>query len=440
MLKLKDFFELKHNNKILTEAIQFDHGNNYGQVVIMAGGPASGKGFVKDYILDVANYKTRDVDELKKKHLNLLKSKYKQNKEFTEEELKILKPLLEKHNLDVKSYLGDSEQLSLLHEFVKKRINIKLNLTHEIPIFHEKLIDWLESYSQSTPSLKLIDNFQKWFIEYLKSVSNRSIKSLTLDKNLNRLINTNYKFFEIVNDINDPKIQFRLKKFIDSAMNTFQKILSNEDDFPKDIDQLLKSLDNNKNNELPNLLFDITFKDTWYLESIIPKLFEVGYKPENINLVWVLVDLNEAKNRNEKRDRVVSLRIVNEIHAHVIKNILTIIKSKDFIPDIINGDIYIIDNKTLNDLDDIGNDRTKSYSQNIKYESKDKKISFILGNVNTYKIKSSGNPKIKISELKDSLKTINNNIKLLKENPSLNRVNKKSERLVKLLNREIYND
>lgn len=137
-VKTKGFFELKHNNKILTEAIQFDHGNNYGQVVIMAGGPASGKGFVKDYILDVANYKTRDVDELKKKHLNLLKSKYKQNKEFTEEELKILKPLLEKHNLDVKSYLGDSEQLSLLHEFVKKRINIKLNLTHEIRFFMKK--------------------------------------------------------------------------------------------------------------------------------------------------------------------------------------------------------------------------------------------------------------------------------------------------------------
>ena len=440
MLKLKEFLELKNNNQLLTEAIQFDHGNNYGQIVIMAGGPASGKGFVKDYILDVANYKTRDVDELKKKHLNLLKSKHKQNKEFTEEELKILTPLLEKHNLDIKSYLGDSEQLSLLHEFVKTRINIKLNLTHEIPIFHEKIMDWLETYSNLSPPLKLIDDFKKWFIDYIKTISNRSIKSLTLDSNLNLLINTNYKFFEIVNDINDPKIQFRLKKFIDSAMNTFQKILSNEDDFPKDIDQLLKSLDNNKNNELPNLLFDITFKDTWYLESIIPKLFEVGYKPENINLVWVLVDLNEAKNRNEKRDRVVSLRIVNEIHAHVIKNILTIIKSKDFIPDIINGDIYIIDNKTLNDLDDIGNDRTKSYSQNIKYESKDKKISFILGNVNTYKIKSSGNPKIKISELKDSLKTINNNIKLLKENPSLNRVNKKSERLVKLLNREIYND
>ena len=440
MLKLKDFFELKSNKQILTEAIQFDHGNNYGQVVIMAGGPASGKGFVKDYILDVANYKTRDVDELKKKHLNLLKSKYKQNKEFTEEELKILKPLLEKHNLDVKSYLGDSEQLSLLHEFVKKRINIKLNLTHEIPIFHEKIMDWLETYSQLSPPLKLIDDFKKWFVDYVRTISNRSIKSLTSDSNLNTLINKNYKFFEIVNDINDPKIQFRLKKFIDSAIDTFKQILNNEDDFPKDIDQLLKSLDNNKETELPNLLFDITFKDTWYLDSIIPKLFEIGYKPENINLVWVLVDLNEAKNRNANRDRVVSTRIINEIHAHVIKNILTVLKSKDYIPDVINGDIYVIDNKTLNDLDDISENRKKSYSQNIQYKTKDNKISFILSDVNTYKIKTAGNPKIKLGDLKDSLKTIDNNIKLLKDNPLLDRVNKKSERLVKLLNREIYHD
>ena len=37
-----------------------------------------------------------------------------------------------------------------------------------------------------------------------------------------------------------------MKKFIDSAIDTFKQILNNEDDFPKDIDQLLKSLDNNK--------------------------------------------------------------------------------------------------------------------------------------------------------------------------------------------------
>ena len=99
-----------------------------------------------------------------------------------------------------------------------------------------------------------------------------------------------------------------------------------------------------------------------YLDSIIPKLFEIGLN-QKILISLVLVDLNEAKNRNANRDQVVSTRIVNEIHAHVIKNILTVLKSKDYIPDVINGDIYIIDNKTLNDLDDISENRKKSYSQ-----------------------------------------------------------------------------
>lgn len=62
--------------KYITEkqVINFGSANsNYGQCIIFAGGPGSGKGFVKDSKV-LANFKTIDVDELKKMYIKLQKA------------------------------------------------------------------------------------------------------------------------------------------------------------------------------------------------------------------------------------------------------------------------------------------------------------------------------------------------------------------------------
>lgn len=69
----------KHNMKTLLEyileaqSITFDGKNSrtYGQCIILAGGPGSGKGFIQNKIL--SNFKVYDVDELKKQYLALVK-------------------------------------------------------------------------------------------------------------------------------------------------------------------------------------------------------------------------------------------------------------------------------------------------------------------------------------------------------------------------------
>ena len=54
--------EQKLDEKLIT----FSNRAAYGQVVFMAGGAGSGKGFAKDNFIDAAGFKVRDVDEMKK--------------------------------------------------------------------------------------------------------------------------------------------------------------------------------------------------------------------------------------------------------------------------------------------------------------------------------------------------------------------------------------
>ena len=51
--------------------IMFNQGKNYGQVVFMAGGAGSGKGFAQSKFMEKNKFKVRDVDEWKKAFLKI---------------------------------------------------------------------------------------------------------------------------------------------------------------------------------------------------------------------------------------------------------------------------------------------------------------------------------------------------------------------------------
>ena len=53
--------------------IMFNQGKNYGQVVFMAGGAGSGKGFAQSNFMEKNKFKVRDVDEWKKAFMKLSK-------------------------------------------------------------------------------------------------------------------------------------------------------------------------------------------------------------------------------------------------------------------------------------------------------------------------------------------------------------------------------
>ena len=74
--------------------------SNYGQCIILAGGPGSGKGYVKEHRI-LADFKSVDVDELKKMYIKLQKAgKIKDDEQYD---------------------LGNEEDVSKLHMKVKER-------------------------------------------------------------------------------------------------------------------------------------------------------------------------------------------------------------------------------------------------------------------------------------------------------------------------------
>ena len=106
-------------------------------------------------------------------------------------------------------------------------------------------------------------------------------------------------------------------------------------------DKSLKLLlqDLNKNH-LPNILFDITLKETEDITEVIPKLTDVGYEARNIHLVWVLANYHVAVKANAERERVVPDDILLQTHEGAANTMYGLIKSKG-VPNL-GGGVHVI--------------------------------------------------------------------------------------------------
>ena len=176
----------------------------FGHVVILAGGAASGKGFIKDKLMGIEG-KTLDVDELKR--LVLLSTKIK-------EKIKKIYGV----NID-DFYLRNPEHVGKLHELVKG-----LNLANKK---EEKL------------------------------------------------------FTAIASGAPDRK---------------------------------------------PNVIFDVTLSDFDKFNYITQEVAKIGYKKENIHIVWVINDMEVAIEQNHERERIVAEDVLISTHegaARTLKEIIT---------------------------------------------------------------------------------------------------------------------
>lgn len=207
--------------------IQFQQGKKYGQIVFLAGGAASGKGFALENFMQPERFKVRDVDEWKKALMKLdgiakdVDTKYKQK------------------GIDTKKKFG-------IHAS-------ELNLKNEEDVF--RLHDMVQQLGWKEKTLELL----------LGGATNKD--------------------------------------------------------------------------RLPNILFDITLKNSKQL-GIIPRLVEMGYKSENIHLVWVLANFTLAMERNATRPRKVPEFKVIETHTGAARTMMGIIKGA--IPRQLNGRVTVV--------------------------------------------------------------------------------------------------
>ena len=122
----------------------------------------------------------------------------------------------------------------------------------------------------------------------------------------------------------------------------------------KSLDLLLRDV-NVRN--APNVIFDITMKDTSNIDAVIPKLLEVGYDPKNIHLTWVLTNYAIAIKNNQKRERVVADDIMLLSHEGAATSMYEVIKGK--IPKGLDGGVRVILNNRNNTIPYVDPDTSK---------------------------------------------------------------------------------
>ena len=208
--------------------IMYNQGKRYGQIVFLAGGAGSGKGFAIKNFMEKEKFKIRDVDEWKKAFMKLADTKNK----FPE-----IKGL----------NLKNSKDVIKLHNFVK----------------------------------------------------NKGIKEKSLDL--------------LLRDVNAR--------------------------------------------HAPNVIFDITMKDTSNIDAVIPKLLEVGYNPKNIHLTWVLTNYAVAILNNRNRERVVADDIMLLSHEGAATSMYEVIKGK--LPRGLNGGVRVVLNNRDNTIPYVDPDTKK---------------------------------------------------------------------------------
>ena len=88
---------------------------------------------------------------------------------------------------------------------------------------------------------------------------------------------------------------------------------------------------------------DITLKDISDIYEILPNLFEVGYKPIDIHLIWSLTNYVVAIEQNKMRERIVPDDIMLKTHTGAALTVTDMIRGKiKGIGTLIDGSINII--------------------------------------------------------------------------------------------------
>ena len=99
---------------------------------------------------------------------------------------------------------------------------------------------------------------------------------------------------------------------------------------------------------LPNIMFDITFKDTDEINEAMPMLLRAGYQPRDIHITWVLTNYHIAVKQNKERDRVVPDDIMIGTHTGAATSMYNVIKGN--LPRGVDGQVNIVLNNRNNTI------------------------------------------------------------------------------------------
>jgi hypothetical protein len=295
-LKFSEYVDLKDYKatQLIEKQILYNNGAKYGQIVFLAGGAGSGKGFAVQHFMQGSEFKIRDVDELK--------------------------------------------------------------------IAFQKL-DALGKFTTQD----LLDKYGNKISERDKDL----IKKELIDKNL--------KMNQL--DLKTPTHVYILHVLVRAT-----------DVKNKTLDLMLAGAEKG---QLPNLIFDSTFKEVEDMTDVLPKLFAAGYESKNIHVSWVLTNYQIAIKNNKSRARVVPEDILLATHAGAAQTVYNLVTTA--MPPSVQGGVYVILNNPENTIFIVDPQTNKAY--------KDKKGNPVIKDFKYLTLKEPGKPAKKELDVKKQLLT-----------------------------------
>jgi sporulation protein YlmC with PRC-barrel domain len=289
-INLKDY----RANELVEKQILYNNGKRYGQIVFLAGGAGSGKGFAIKHFMQGEEFKIRDVDEMK-----IAFQKLDAMKKFT------VQDLIDKYG----DKISPRDMALIKSEIIEKKLAMSdLNL--------------------KTPT-------HVYLLHVLVRATGAKDKTLEL------------------------------------------------------------MLAGAEKGQLPNILFDSTFKDVEDMEKVIPALLAAGYEPKNIHVSWVLTNYQIAIKNNKSRAIVVPEDILLATHAGAAQTVYNLVTTA--MPESVQGGIYVILNNPENTIFIIDPQTNKPY--------KDKKGNPVIKDFKYLTLKEPGKPAKKELDVKKQLLT-----------------------------------
>ena len=295
-LKFSEYVDLKDYKayQLVEKQILYNNGAKYGQIVFLAGGAGSGKGFAIKHFMQGSEFKIRDVDELK-----IAFQKLDALGKFTTQDL------LDKYG----DKISDKDKDLIKKELIDKNLKMgQLNL--------------------KTPT-------HVYILHVL--IRATDVKNKTLDL----------------------------------------------------------MLAGAEKGQLPNLIFDSTFKEVEDMTDVLPKLFAAGYEPKNIHVSWVLTNYQIAIENNKTRPRVVPEDILLATHAGAARTVYNLVTKA--MPPTVQGGVYVILNNPENTIYILDPKTNEPY--------RDKKDNPVIKDFKYLTIKEPGKPAKKELDVKKQLLT-----------------------------------
>jgi hypothetical protein len=183
---------------------------------------------------------------------------------------------------------------------------------------------------------------------------------------------------DLASDLKDPENVAKLHEIIGDALKLPDKRMQS----------FYRSILTASNDRKPNIIFDVTLKDLRKLQNITRQVSSIGYKKENIHIVWVVNDIEVAKAQNEKRARKVPVEILVNTHRGASQTMSDILNLGKSLTKYMDGDIVFAFNK-------VGVDSTIEKGSGGGMAIKD---------ANYFYVKRKGKPATPVKELEKDLK------------------------------------